>query len=150
MAFDAGFGVYWTNRKLSLGAAAQQLIGSKIKFNDVPGSNIDGRLYRHYNFTANYKLQTGDDIYLIPNFMARVIENSPSEFNFGVRANYQEKVWWGLNWQVRQFWSLQAGFRLLSRISATYSYDYYVTPISVFTSGSGAHEIGLQFDLKKK
>lgn len=150
IAVDAGFGLYWSNTKLSVGAAAQQLIGSKVEFANIPGANENGKLYRHYNFTANYKLQTGDDIYLIPNFMARVIEHSPSEYNVGIRANYQEKVWWGLNWQVRQFWSLQAGFKILQRVSATYSYDYYVTPISVFTSGSGAHEIGLQFDLKKK
>lgn len=149
-AIDAGFGLYWTNKKLSLGAAAQQLIGSKIAFANVPGAKEDGRLYRHYNFTANYKLQTGDDIFLIPNFMTRVIEHAPTEFNFGVKVDYQEKLWWGLNWQVRQFWSLQAGFKILQRVSATYSYDYYVTPISVFTSGSGSHEIGLQFDLKKK
>ncbi|MBC7536427.1 MAG: PorP/SprF family type IX secretion system membrane protein [Ferruginibacter sp.] len=149
-AIDAGFGLYWTNSKLSVGGAAQQLIGSKVEFANIPGAKENGRLYRHYNFTANYKLQTGDDIYVIPNFMTRIVENSPTEFNFGVKVDYQEKLWWGLNWQIRQFWSLQAGFKILQRVSATYSYDYYTTPISVFSAGSGAHEIGLQFDLKKK
>ena len=148
--FDAGAGLYWTNDKLSVGAAAQQLIQSKMQFSDIPNSTEDGKLYRHYNFTANYKIQTGDDIYLIPNFMARVIEHSPSEFDFGVKVDYQEKIWWGINWRVDQFFSFQAGLKLIQRISATYSYDYYVNPISVFTSGSGAHEIGLQFDLSKK
>ena len=149
-AIDAGFGMYWTNSKLSVGGAAQQLIGSKVEFANIPGAKENGRLYRHYNFTANYKLQTGEDIYLIPNFMTRIVENSPTEFNLGVKVDYQEKLWWGLNWQIRQFWSLQAGFKILQRVSATYSYDYYTTPISVFSAGSGAHEIGLQFDLKKK
>lgn len=148
--FDAGAGLYFTNSKLSLGAAVQQLIGSRIKLADVPGAYTHGKLYRHYNFTASYKLQTGDDIYIIPNFMARVIDHAPSEFDFGAKVDYQDKIWWGLNWHIRQSWSIQAGFRILQRISATYSYDYYVTPISVFSSGSGAHEIGLQFDLKKK
>jgi len=148
--FDAGAGVYWTNSKLSLGAAAQQLIQSKIQLADIPNRTEDGKLYRHYNFTANYKIQTGEDIYLIPNFMARVIEHSPSEFDFGVKVDYQEKIWWGVNWRVDQFFSFQAGLKLFKMLSATYSYDYYVNPISVFTSGSGAHEIGLQFDLTKK
>ena len=147
---DAGFGLYWTNNKLSVGAGAQQLIGSKLNLVDVPNSTTEGRLYRHYNFTANYKLQTGDDIYIIPNFMARVIEHSPTEYNFGALVNYQDKIWWGLNWQIRQFWSLQAGFKILQRVGLTYSYDYYQTPISVFAGGSGAHEIGLKFELKKK
>lgn len=149
-AFDAGAGVYWTNSKLSVGAAVSQLIQSKIALADVANSTLNGKLYRHYNFTANYKIQTGDDIYVIPNAMVRVIENSPSEFDFGAQVNYQNKVWWGLDWRVNQFWSLQAGIKILQRVRATYSYDYYTSPISVFVAGSGAHEIGIQFDLKKK
>ena len=149
-AVDAGAGLYWTNDKLTAGVAVSQLIQSKLKLADVPNAKEGGKLYRHYNFTANYRLQTGDDIFLIPNAMIRVIENSPSEFDFGTRLEYQDKVWWGLNWRVRQFWSLQAGVKILQRVRASYSYDYYVSPIGVFTSGSGAHEVGLQFEFGKK
>ncbi len=148
--FDAGAGVYWTNDKLSVGAAVSQLIESKLALADVPNSTLGGKLYRHYNLTANYKIQTGDDIFIIPNAMVRVIENSPSEYDFGAKVDYQGKLWWALNWRVNQFWSIQAGLKIMQRVRATYSYDYYVSPISVFTSGSGAHEVGIQFDLKKK
>lgn len=146
---DAGAGVYYTDGKLSAGAAVSQLIQSKLQLADVPNAKEGGKLYRHYNFTANYRFNTGGDIYLIPNVMARVIENSPSEFDFGAKLDYQDKVWWALNWRVHQFWSIQAGLKLINRLRVTYSYDYYVSPISVFTDGSGAHEVGLQFDLKK-
>jgi len=149
-AVDAGAGLYWTNDKLTAGVAVSQLIQSKLKLADVPNAKEGGKLYRHYNFTANYRLQTGDDIFLIPNAMIRMIENSPSEYDFGARLEYQDKVWWGLNWRVRQFWSLQAGVKILQRVRASYSYDYYVSPIGVFTSGSGAHEVGLQFEFGKK
>ena len=147
---DAGAGIYWTDSKLSVGAAVSQLIQSKLELADVPNSKEGGKLYRHYNFTANYRLQTGDDIYLIPNAMARVIEHAPAEFDFGVKVDYQDKIWWALNWRVEQFWSIQAGFKILQRARLAYSYDYYQTPISVYAGGTGAHEIGLQFDLKKK
>ena len=147
---DAGAGIYYTNDALSVGAAVNQLIGSKLTLADVPGSNESGRLYRHYNFIGSYKVNTGGDIYLIPHTMVRVIENSPIEYDFGVLANYNEKIWWGLDWRVNQSWSIQAGFRLMQKLSLTYSYDYYKTPLSVFNAGSGAHEIGLQFGFKKK
>ncbi|MFT3908654.1 MAG: type IX secretion system membrane protein PorP/SprF [Ferruginibacter sp.] len=148
--FDAGAGLYWTNSKLSVGGAVQQLIGSRIKLADVPGAYTHGKLYRHYNFTTSYKMQTGDNIYVIPNFMARVIDHAPTEWDFGAKVDYQEKIWWGLNWHVRQMWSIQAGFKILKKVSITYSYDYYTTPVSIFSSGSGAHELGIQFDLSKK
>lgn len=149
-AVDAGAGVYWTNSKLSVGAAVSQLIQSKLAFAEIANSTLNGKLYRHYNFTANYKINTGDDIYVIPNAMVRVIQNSPTEYDLGVQVNYQSKFWWGLNWRVNQLWSIQTGLKILQRVRATYSYDYYNSPISVFVAGSGAHEIGVQFDLKKK
>ena len=147
---DAGAGVYWTNDKFSIGAAVSQLIESKLELASVPNSTEGGKLYRHYNFMTNYRIQTGDDIYVIPNAMVRVIEHSPTEYDFGTQIDYQDKIWWGLDWRVRQSWSIQAGFRILQRVKLTYSYDYYVTPISIFTAGSGAHEIGIQFGFKKK
>jgi type IX secretion system PorP/SprF family membrane protein len=148
LAIDAGAGVYFTNGKLSAGAAVSQLIQSKLQLAEVPNANEGAKLYRHYNFNANYKIQTGENIYIIPNAMVRVIENAPSEYAFGINVNFQEKIWWGINWQVKQFWSLQAGFKILQRVGLTYSYDYYQTPISIFNGGSGAHELGLKFDLK--
>ncbi len=147
-AFDAGAGVYFTNGKFSAGAAVSQLIQSKLQLADVPNSKQGGKLYRHYNFNANYKIQTGENIYLIPNALVRVIENSPSEYEFGMNVNFQEKIWWGLNWRVEQFWSLQAGFMLMKKVGLTYSYDYFQTPMSVFSGGSGAHELGLKFNFK--
>lgn len=148
-AIDAGAGIYWTNDKLSAGAAVSQLIESKLELANVPNSKEGAKLYRHYNFIMNYKIQTGEDIFIIPNVMARVIEHSPSEFDFGAKVDYQDKLWWSLNWRVKQFWSIQAGLKILQRVRLTYSYDYYLTPISIFSGGSGAHEIGLQFGFKK-
>lgn len=147
-AFDAGFGVAWTNSKLSIGAAASQLIESKLQFADVPNIQQSGKLYRHYNLIASYKIQTGEDIYIIPNVMTRMIEHAPNEYEFGAKVDYQDKIWWALNWRVNQLWSVQTGFKLFQKVRASYSYDYYNTPMGVFNAGSGAHEIGLQFNLK--
>jgi type IX secretion system PorP/SprF family membrane protein len=149
LGVDAGAGIYFTNQKLSIGAAVSQLIQSKLELANVPNAKEGGKLYRHYNFNANYKIAAGDNITLIPNAMVRVIEHSPSEYELGMMANYQEKLWWGLGYRIDQFWTLQAGFKLLQRVGLTYSYDYYESPINVFTAGSGAHEIGLKFDLEK-
>ncbi len=146
---DAGAGVYFTNYKLSIGAAVQQLIQTKLKLANVPGAALTGALYRHFNFTANYKIQTGDNIYLIPNALVRVIENSPGEYEFGMKINYQDLIWVAGMYRVKQSYSLQTGFRLAKKMAFTYSYDAYNTPISAFDGGSGAHELGLRFDLDK-
>jgi type IX secretion system PorP/SprF family membrane protein len=149
IALDAGAGIYYTNGNLSAGAAVSQLIGAKLKLADVPGATDRARLYRHYNFTVNYLWQTGENISLIPNFMLRLIEHAPAEFDFGCKLDYQEKFWWALNWRMRQFWSAQVGFKLLQKVSIGYAYDYYQAPITLFNAGSHAHELSLRFDMRR-
>lgn len=150
IGIDAGAGVYFTNSKLSVGVAVSQLIQSKLQLADVPNASTGGKLYRHYNATASYRFNAGGDIFLIPNAMVRVIENSPSEFEFGTMLDYDDKVWWAINWRIEQSWSLQAGFKLMKKLGLSYSYDFYQAPISIYTDGSGAHELGLRFELGDK
>lgn len=144
---DAGAGAYYTNGKLSVGAAVSQLIQSKLAFSDVANATERAKLFRHYAFMGNYEIQTGENIKLIPNFLLRVIPSAPTELDLGCRVDYQDKIWWALNWRTRQFWSIQAGFRLLDRVNLSYSYDYYNSPFSDYNRGSNAHELGLRFDV---
>ncbi len=149
VGLDAGAGIYYTNDKLSIGAAVSQLIQSKLQLTDVPGATINGKLYRHYNATISYKIQSGEDVFIIPNAIVRVIQNSPTEFEAGVLANYKEKIWWGLGYRLRQSLIIQAGLKIKEKVSLGYSYDFYVNPIDVFSAGSGGHEIGLRFHFDK-
>jgi type IX secretion system PorP/SprF family membrane protein len=149
IAPDAGAGVYYTNGKLSAGIAVSQLIQSKLELAPVSGSNLRAKLYRHYNFTGSYKILTGDDIYLIPNFMYRLVQNAPSEFDMGCKLDYQQKIWFNLNYRDKQFWSVQAGLTILKKVGLGYSYDYYLNPATLDNSGFAAHEFSLLFDLSK-
>ena len=147
--FDAGAGAYITNGKISMGAAVQQLIQSRLNLATVPNATDEGRLYRQYNFIGNYRWHTGEQIYVIPNFLIRVNPHAPTEWDYGVKLDYKDLLWWSLNLRVRQFWSIQVGFKLLQKIRFSYSYDINVTPLTEFNDHAGSHEIGLQFDLRK-
>jgi type IX secretion system PorP/SprF family membrane protein len=146
---DAGAGAYYTNGKLSAGLAVSQLIQSKLQLANVPNSTLSGKLYRHYNFQANYKFQTGDDIFLIPNALVRVIQNAPAEFEAGVKVDYQQKMWFAIMYKLNQSYGLQAGVKIAERVHLAYAYDGYNNPLSQFDGGSNANEIGLRFDFGK-
>ena len=148
IAPDAGAGVYFTNDKLSFGIAASQLIKSKIALVATAGTDIRAKLYRHYNFMASYKWLTGENIYLIPNGMIRVIENAPPEYDFGCKLDYQQKFFFALNWRARQAFSVQAGMSILKKIELGYAYDYYITPSTLVNDGFAGHELSLRFRLR--
>jgi len=147
---DGGAGIYFSDGKFSAGAAVSQLIQSKLAFNDVPNAKERAKLYRHYVANASYVIETGGNTHLTPNAMVRIIPNAPTEFDFGCKVDYQDRIWWALSWRVKHFWSLQAGFKLMDQISFTYAYDYYNEPFSDYNTGNNGHEIGLRFNLKKK
>jgi type IX secretion system PorP/SprF family membrane protein len=148
--FDAGFGVYYTKERLSAGIAVSQLIQSKLQLASVPNSKTNGRLYRHYNFLVNYKIPTGDDIYLIPNAIFRAVQNAPSEFELGMKLDYQDKIWVAVNYKFNQSYSLQTGFKIAEKVNFGYSYDAYNAPISQFDGGSGGHEVGIRYEFGKR
>ncbi|MFN8243643.1 MAG: type IX secretion system membrane protein PorP/SprF [Ferruginibacter sp.] len=145
IAPDAGAGIYFTNDKFSIGIAASQLIKSKIALGEVSGADIRAKLYRHYNLTASYRWQTGEDIYLVPFGMVRMIENAPTEYEAGAQLDYQDKMWVALVWRNNQAGSVQAGIRLLKKLKFGYSYDGFLTPSSFVNDGFAGHELSLRF-----
>lgn len=149
-AIDAGAGVYWTNGNMAAGASVTNLIGSKMSKAADPNITKLSKLYKQYNVIFNYRIQTGDDIFLVPNVLLRLFENAPPECDFGGKFDYKDKLWWGMNMRMNQFWSLQAGLKIKNKVRLTYSYDFYVAPISVFDTKSGGNEIGLQYDFNSK
>ncbi len=146
---DAGAGVYFTNDKLSLGAAVQQLIQTKLKLASLANTNSESRLYRQYNFTGSYFFPTGDGTSLTPNFLLRVEQNAPTEFDFGCKVNYKDIIWSGVNWRINQGWNLQLGCTIANKLQLGYSYDYYSTPINEFSGGSGGNEFSLRYLFNK-
>ncbi len=147
---DGGAGAYWSNEKLSIGAAVSQIIQSKLGFGNVANPTLSAQLYRHYFFSANYIIPTGDETRLIPNFQAIVVPNAPSEYILGFMLDYKDKIWWAMNDHINQSWSLQCGFKLFDNLRFTYAYDLYSSPFSDYNTGNNANEMGLKYTFSRK
>jgi type IX secretion system PorP/SprF family membrane protein len=148
--FDAGFGISYTGKKLQLGASVSQLVQSKLDY--YTGNltrNEKGHLYRHYYFHGLYNWKVDDKIIITPNFLVIYLPNAPTEYQFGARAEYNERFWWGAGYRLKQSWMLSAGVHVTKKLTIGYSFDIYQTPISVYDAGSNAHEILLRFNLSK-
>jgi type IX secretion system PorP/SprF family membrane protein len=148
--FDAGFGISYTDKKLQLGASVSQLVQSKLDFYSGNLSTTEeARLYRHYYFHGSYKLNVDDATSITPNFLFIYLPNAPLEFQGGVRVEHSEVFWWGLALRAKQSFILSAGVNLNKKFTLGYSFDIYKTPISVFDSGSNAHEVLLRYNIFK-
>ena len=148
--FDAGFGISYTGKKLQLGASVSQLIQSQLDFyTGNLTSGQEARLYRHYYFHGSYKWQADQNTSITPNFLAIYLPNAPTEFQGGVKVEHSEVFWWGVAYRARQSFILSAGVNPSKKFTIGYSFDIYNTPISVFESGSNAHEVLLRYNIFK-
>lgn len=148
--FDAGFGISYTGKRLQLGAAASQLVQSKLDFySGNTTRSEEGRLYRHYFFHGGYKWNVDPATSITPNFLVIYLPNAPTEYQFGARVEHNERFWWGASYRLKQSWMLSAGVHVNKKFTIGYSFDIYQTPVSVYDAGSNAHEILMRFNFPK-
>jgi type IX secretion system PorP/SprF family membrane protein len=148
--FDAGFGISYTGKKLQLGASVSQLVQSKLDYYTGNLTRTEkGHLYRHYYFHGLYNWKVDEKIVITPNILVIYLPNAPTEYQFGARADYNEKFWWGASYRLKQSWMLSAGVHVTQKFIIGYSFDIYQTPLSVYDAGSNAHEILLRYTLSK-
>ena len=87
--------------------------------------------------------------YIIPHILAIYLPNAPTELQGGFRIEHHNLFWYGLALKKEQSWMISAGLRLKQRFNIGYSFDIYTTPLSVYNSGSGGHEVMLRYDFIK-
>ncbi len=146
---DAAAGVYFTSPTINIGFSTKQLIQSKIDLIKTETA-LEARLYRHYYLMGSYNWQTDEDNVLVPNFLVKFAENAPADVEAGCRIEHKKLLWLGFNFHMNQDFSAFAGFKLDKKLSIGYAYDQYKTPLSIFDSGGGSHELTFIYSFQKK
>ncbi|MFC4263724.1 PorP/SprF family type IX secretion system membrane protein [Ferruginibacter yonginensis] len=146
--YDAGFGMAYSRNNFQIGAAVTQLVQSKL---DYYKGNItrseEARLYRHYYLHSRYTWAVDGNTTITPNILLTYLPNAPIELQGGARVTFNNLLWWGVGYKLRQSFMLSAGLNIKKKLSVGYSYDIYRTPISNFDGGSGAHEVLLSYNI---
>jgi type IX secretion system PorP/SprF family membrane protein len=148
--YDAGFGVSYTSPKLQLGAAASQLVQSKLNFytgNLTPTG--EALLYRHYYLHGNYNIVVDEQNVISPNAMFIFLPNAPLYYQIGAKVDLRELFWFGGAIRSDKSYTINLGVNVKKSLSVGYAYDAYINPISLFDYGGNAHEIILKFNLPK-
>ncbi len=114
---------------------------------------------RHYLFSASYKGEVGDYIYVMPSMLTKYAPGAPVSVDVNVRMDYHDQFFAGLSYRHQDAVTIMAGglielkegikdFRKGKHrygIEIFYSYDVTLSEIRKFSSG--AHEITAGFRL---
>ena len=99
----------------------------------------------HYFFTGGYVFDLSQSVRFKPAFMTKAVTGAPLSMDLTANFLFNERFELGAGYRVDDSVSGLAAFSITPNFRIGYSYDYTLTNLGDFNSGS--HEIFLLFDL---
>lgn len=145
---NAGFGAFFYTRNAYLGFSVPQLLNTpKFRLDSHSYKSVLNE-YQNYYLASGYVFELDDNIKFKPSTLIKYNRNLPISIDFNVNVLYKEKYELGLSYRYNDAVSSMITVGLNDVMRIGYSYDYTLTDLSNFNSGS--HEIILLFDFDFK
>lgn len=141
---SVGTGVYYYTEKLYVGVSVPNLVQSRY-YNDVQEAVNYDRL--HYYFIGGYVFDINMDLKFKPAFMVKAVTGAPVSVDLSANFMFIEKFVLGASYRFDDSVSALAGFQISDRFFAGYAYDYTVSELNKYNSGS--HEFILRYQFIK-
>lgn len=141
---DATFGIQLYTKKFYFGISAPQLIGNKLKFFDNV-SDAQSRLARHLLIMGGYTFNLGDNWTIQPSFLLKYVSPVPMQIDLGLKIGYRDIVWAGSAFRIKDAVSVMAGFNIGKNVILGYAYDFPMSSLKNYSSGSHEVMIGARF-----
>jgi type IX secretion system PorP/SprF family membrane protein len=138
--FNAGFHLY--SEKFFFMGSFNQILGDQIKF-----TTYNTGLTMHYTAIGGYNFKIKKKFVLQPSVLLKYTEPTPLQWAAMIKGTFNKKLWAGLSYRSDDAASICVGYAFKERFNVGYSYDYSLSGISQYQSGS--HEIVLSFILTK-
>ncbi len=143
---NAGLWLY--SDRFFAGAAAQQIIPQRVSL--VENQFYNSTLVPHFFGTLGYRFMVNDDVNIIPSTMVRYIPSMPLFIDVNIKAQYQDRVWVGGNYRIREGFAAMAGINISNTFNISYAYDVNNSKYLLRYMQRGTHEIMLGFLLGNK
>jgi type IX secretion system PorP/SprF family membrane protein len=143
---NVGAGTYLFGSNYYLGFSAPNLLTTKHleKQNGVATTGVEAI---HYFLTGGYvfTFNNNDNLKVKPAFMAKGVEGAPVSLDLTANVLINNKFEAGVGYRVDDSVSGLASFYVTPSLRIGYAYDYTLTNLRKFNSGS--HEVFVLFDL---
>jgi type IX secretion system PorP/SprF family membrane protein len=141
---NIGVGAYYFRDNFYVGLSAPNLLKSK-QIEEKSGLNAYGSEEIHTYLTAGYVFQFNDLWKFKPASMAKFVKGAPVAVDITANVLYNEKFEFGVAYRINDAFSALANINVTPSLRVGYAYDYTLSNLGQFNSGT--HEIMLLFDL---
>ena len=146
---DLGFGVKWYGDRYQVGLSGFNMIQTNLDLTNII-TPVTNNLERTVYLNGSYIIPLGKYSPLVtlePSAVMRYMINAPFQFDVNLRAIYNKRFWGGFSYRFKESLVAMVGFST-AKLGISYSYDYSLSALSEYNSGS--HEIMITLRSKNK
>ena len=141
---NIGAGIYVHQPRWYIGVSSPKLIendynelGNYVSFEQIHFYTIAGYVF-DLNDTGSIKMR--------PTGLVKLTKGSPASYDATLSFLFNDKLWVGGSYRFEDSAGALVSFQLSKQLTIGYAYDYPISDLKPYTSGS--HEIMLMFDFK--
>ena len=141
---NVGIGAFYHRNNFYAGLSAPNLLTS-IHLENKDGINRIGSENIHLFFTSGYIYELNPNLKIKPSLMTKMVKGSPLTLDISVNLLFNDRIEGGLSYRLEDSVSAMFNLSIIPALRIGYAYDYTLSNLSTYTSGS--HEIFILFDL---
>lgn len=145
-----GFGVYYSTDHWFAGMSVPHLLNNSLSREGVhlEGNNKVARQYKHYFFTGGGIINLTDNVKMRPSFLFKYVQNAKLSTDLNLGFLFKEVFWVAASYRIGDAVIGMIEYDINDIIRIGYAYDYTITRLTNYTSGS--HEIMIGYEMRKK
>lgn len=147
MVPDGSVGSWLYSNKFFFGVSVNQIFQSKLDIEraDDRFGTEDNKLHNHYFITGGYNFSIANNVDFMPSMMIKAVNPAPVSADINAKFIYKQMFWVGASYRTQDAMVGMMGLVFKNKYELGYSYDYPLSDINNYSSGS--HEVVLGYRL---
>jgi len=147
---NAGFGMFFYSKNYYLGLSIPQLFNTpKFRLDSNSFSSVLNE-HQSYFLTYGYVFNVNDNVKFKPSTLVKFNNDLPLSVDLNANILFKDQIEFGLSYRYNDSVSGMLALILSKRFRVGYSYDYTLTNLGNFNSGSHELMLLIDFNFKKR
>ena len=146
---NAGFGTWFNTDDWYVGLSVPRMLQNRVDpATGRPLNKINVEIW-HYYLMGGYVFPLNDILDLRTTCMVKAVSGAPVLADIGAHLRFYKHFWLGGSYRTADSWSALFQLQVNKQLRIGYSYDYTLTELRNFNSGTHEITLGIDFSLDK-
>lgn len=142
-----GAGLYYYTKRFYVGLSVPRMMENKLATSGGASNKVSVNSF-HYFLAMGYVYDINTQLAIKPTIMIKAVQNAPLQGELTVQAIIKNSLWAGVAYRSSDAVSVLLGYQINPQFKIGYSYDYTLSKLRTYNSGS--HELMLNYILSYK